>query len=396
MSKPEKEARSWFARQDQVWSLEGITSTERLVLLALCRYANGKGAAWPKVARLASDTVLGRRTVQKTLSGLVEKGLLTRPEHAGNLSEGTPNRYGATTYVLALKGRTRCAPQSPNPEVSGAHEVRPLRGAPDAPQRFQGRTRGAPGAHQVRPRGAPGAPLTVHGTVQGTEKGARAETHGARNRASEPKQPKLPRSVPPKHAASEPRKNSDAAPPPPPKASGSHCLPSRGPESPSKPDHAQKAPAPHEHPTESVWLAYWAEEGPLPDPSMLDRAFDACCDWVKAARGRAISPTRNEHVKLRKFVIGECVEDEGQLRASVIPEAVARLNGTKPGKSSLPYLLGFVRTEITEVLVPAPERDTRSDWEREEDRDFAEAMRILRGETSQDTQDTGEGKQQGD
>ena len=84
-----------FSDYDPAWKDERVTtSAERLVLLAIARYANDEhGRAWPSAATIARCTHLSRRWVIKTLASLREKGLISKV--------GTGPR-GTGSYVLSL------------------------------------------------------------------------------------------------------------------------------------------------------------------------------------------------------------------------------------------------------------------------------------------------------
>lgn len=58
------------------WELEGLSSTEKLVLIALADHADHKGVCWPGQDGIAAKCSLGRQTVNKTLQHLASKGHL--------------------------------------------------------------------------------------------------------------------------------------------------------------------------------------------------------------------------------------------------------------------------------------------------------------------------------
>lgn len=60
------------------FAIRGVSSSEKLVLLALANYANDKLLCWPSQERLAEDTELSDRTVWAALKGLEAKELLSR------------------------------------------------------------------------------------------------------------------------------------------------------------------------------------------------------------------------------------------------------------------------------------------------------------------------------
>lgn len=60
------------------FAIRGITSSEKLVLLALANFANEKMECWPSQERIAADTELSERTVWAALNKLEALGMLTR------------------------------------------------------------------------------------------------------------------------------------------------------------------------------------------------------------------------------------------------------------------------------------------------------------------------------
>ena len=61
----------------QVWDTQGLTSSEKLVLLAYADHASHDGTGiWPAVMTVVRKTSLSERTVQRVTRGLEEKGYL--------------------------------------------------------------------------------------------------------------------------------------------------------------------------------------------------------------------------------------------------------------------------------------------------------------------------------
>jgi hypothetical protein len=60
------------------FALRGLSSSEKLVLLALSNFANEQMQCWPSQERLALDTELSARTVWAALKSLEDKGLVSR------------------------------------------------------------------------------------------------------------------------------------------------------------------------------------------------------------------------------------------------------------------------------------------------------------------------------
>ena len=75
------------------WTAQVKNSSQRLVLLSLADRAGEEHTAWPSIERLAKDTVLDKKTVQKVILELIKLGLV----------EDTGERTGPTRRVRVLK-----------------------------------------------------------------------------------------------------------------------------------------------------------------------------------------------------------------------------------------------------------------------------------------------------
>lgn len=75
------------------WTAPVSNSSQRLVLLSLADRAGEEHTAWPSIERLAKDTVLDKKTVQKVILELINLGLV----------EDTGERTGPTRRVRVLK-----------------------------------------------------------------------------------------------------------------------------------------------------------------------------------------------------------------------------------------------------------------------------------------------------
>lgn len=71
-----------------VWERTDLSSTQKLVLLALADWANDEGLCWPSISRLAVKSGLTSRSVQKSIRSLEETGFIKREEVFGK-----GNRY---------------------------------------------------------------------------------------------------------------------------------------------------------------------------------------------------------------------------------------------------------------------------------------------------------------
>lgn len=78
------------------WAFDqkGVTSTEKLVLLALADHADDAGRCWPSVARMEEMTALSERSIRKAIQTLEEKGALSTDRGVG--------RGNSSKYILKL------------------------------------------------------------------------------------------------------------------------------------------------------------------------------------------------------------------------------------------------------------------------------------------------------
>ncbi|GBD22997.1 hypothetical protein HRbin29_00647 [bacterium HR29] len=98
-----------------------LTANQRLVLVALLRFADERGECFPAVATLASRTGLSERTVQRTLRELEKLGLVAVEERRGRTRTSTYRlclEAGKGVTVTPFEGPKRC--QGDGEKVSGA------------------------------------------------------------------------------------------------------------------------------------------------------------------------------------------------------------------------------------------------------------------------------------
>jgi hypothetical protein len=96
----------------QVWDLQGIGSTEKLVLLAIADNGNDQGVCWPSMATLARKTALTERGIQKVLVRLEELRLVGRIERPGR-----SNVYQVTIEAPPNAVHPTPEPRSPHPRT---------------------------------------------------------------------------------------------------------------------------------------------------------------------------------------------------------------------------------------------------------------------------------------
>jgi len=111
--------------------VEGLPPGEKIVLVGLANH-DGKGGCWPAIATLAKYSGVSYRHVQRLVSNLEDRGLVTVDRHAGGTAETRGDRR-TNRYQLHLDGVT---PRSPRDQ---SHEV-----TPESPREANGVTSSAP------------------------------------------------------------------------------------------------------------------------------------------------------------------------------------------------------------------------------------------------------------
>ena len=98
-----------------VWERDDLTSTQKLVLLALADWANDEGLCWPSIDRVALKASLTSRGVQKTMRALEEMQFLRKEE-----IKGRGNKYWVSLPMNDVHPRTTFTPPvsqvHPSPE----------------------------------------------------------------------------------------------------------------------------------------------------------------------------------------------------------------------------------------------------------------------------------------
>ena len=75
------------------WSVESLTPTERLTLLALADYADEKHSCFPGQEKLAERVCVSSRTIIRTIATLEDRGLVSRELRFRESGPRTSNRY---------------------------------------------------------------------------------------------------------------------------------------------------------------------------------------------------------------------------------------------------------------------------------------------------------------
>lgn len=94
-----------------VWERTDLSSTQKLVLLALADWANDEGLCWPSINRLAVKASMAGRSIQRIIRELEDAGFVRRDEVTGK-----GNKY------WILSPLTDCHPRhSVTPPLTDSH-----------------------------------------------------------------------------------------------------------------------------------------------------------------------------------------------------------------------------------------------------------------------------------
>lgn len=93
------------------WPLQGMSATQKAVLISLADNANDEGVCWPSVPRIASRTCLSDRAVQSAIKWLCEASLL-----AVKARNGRSTMYTLTPEAYSPPNEVHPEPDSPTPE----------------------------------------------------------------------------------------------------------------------------------------------------------------------------------------------------------------------------------------------------------------------------------------
>ncbi|WP_414497214.1 helix-turn-helix domain-containing protein [Stenotrophomonas maltophilia] len=133
----------------QCWPLQGLSVTQKAVLISLADQANDEGVCWPAIATIGKRCCMSARAVRTAMDHLEVVGLLTRERrfNSSNVYAVTPDKFNAD--AAAPKGKRKAAKGGDAP---GAGAEPHAGGAPDAPRGAPAAGGGAPGAGlEVRP-----------------------------------------------------------------------------------------------------------------------------------------------------------------------------------------------------------------------------------------------------
>ena len=110
------------------WSLAGLRSMERLILLSLADRADEYSRCYPSIKRLEHDTCADRKTVIKTIGRLESKGLLITDKRRGAVTKyqliGVVDSRDQPTHTSTKNGTTERS--QPVPKTGLVHESIPV------------------------------------------------------------------------------------------------------------------------------------------------------------------------------------------------------------------------------------------------------------------------------
>lgn len=110
-----------------VWERDDLTSTQKLVLLALADWANDEGLCWPSIDRVALKASLTSRGVQKTIRALEEMQFLRKEEIKGRVNKywvslPTNDVHPRTTFTPPVS-QVHPSPEPRSPNTSITHQL---------------------------------------------------------------------------------------------------------------------------------------------------------------------------------------------------------------------------------------------------------------------------------
>lgn len=109
------------------WDRQDLSSTQKLVLLALADWANDEGLCWPSIDRVALKASLTSRGVQKTIRALEEMQFLRKEEIKGRgnkywVSLPTNDVHPRTTFTPPVS-QVHPSPEPRSPNTSITHQL---------------------------------------------------------------------------------------------------------------------------------------------------------------------------------------------------------------------------------------------------------------------------------
>lgn len=109
-----------FEAINWAWKQRGLTSTQKLTLLALADRHNPDYGCFPSISKICSDTELSRSTVIRCTQYLQEAGLISKEKAQRKNGSDTSNRYILGFEVGVSAQHPPSVTETP-PAVSGGH-----------------------------------------------------------------------------------------------------------------------------------------------------------------------------------------------------------------------------------------------------------------------------------
>ena len=118
----------------QCWPLQGLSVTQKAVLISLADQVNDDGVCWPAVGTIAARCCMSARAVRTAMDHLEAVGLLTRDRRFNSSTvykvtpanfdkAAAPSKAGRKSESRYCTGRRGCAPCRGAPAAGG---VRPM------------------------------------------------------------------------------------------------------------------------------------------------------------------------------------------------------------------------------------------------------------------------------
>ncbi len=124
----------YFVVPNALMENAALSSSETLVLIGLLRYANKQGECFPGIESLVKITKLSRRTVQRCIRSLEEKGEIKVRQR---LATGKTGKQYNRSNDYYIPGRVMMTPPLRNDDTTGAKECHPG-SVMDTPEHYQG------------------------------------------------------------------------------------------------------------------------------------------------------------------------------------------------------------------------------------------------------------------
>ncbi|WP_432408538.1 helix-turn-helix domain-containing protein [Wukongibacter sp. M2B1] len=106
----DKRKKNWFYLENALVDREDLSSNEKLIYMALARYANEDDEAFPSYNTISKKTSLGKRTIINGVKSLVEKGLVKKTIRFKNSKENNSNLY--TLFSVELPSEIYAPPSA--------------------------------------------------------------------------------------------------------------------------------------------------------------------------------------------------------------------------------------------------------------------------------------------